>query len=193
MSLKHAILGFLSYAPMSGYDLKKAFDQSLTHFWPADQSQIYRTLSQLTDDAQVEVQIFPRQDRLDRKVYYITETGTDELRRWLSTPLDAAEARKPFLIQLYFGGKVSDEELLVAIEAEHRKVAQRLALLTQMHETALSRLEGQTKPRGGFLGMLTVEYGIITYAAYGKWLATVIKRINNRDYTPSAVLELFGN
>ena len=36
MSLKHAILGFLSLQPMTGYDLKKAFDQSVRHFWPAN-------------------------------------------------------------------------------------------------------------------------------------------------------------
>ena len=48
MSLKHAILGFLGYTSLSGYDLKKAFDGSVQHFWPADQSQIYRPLAQLT-------------------------------------------------------------------------------------------------------------------------------------------------
>ncbi len=47
MSLKHAILGFLELSPFSGYDLKKAFDGSVQHFWPADQAQIYRTLNQL--------------------------------------------------------------------------------------------------------------------------------------------------
>ena len=54
MSLKHAILGFLSFKPLSGYDLKKAFDNSVRHFWPANQSQIYRTLSQMTDEGLVE-------------------------------------------------------------------------------------------------------------------------------------------
>ena len=49
MSLEHAILGFLQYKPMSGYDLKKIFDTSVRHFWPADQSQIYRTLTRLAD------------------------------------------------------------------------------------------------------------------------------------------------
>ena len=48
MSLEFAILGFLNYHPYSGYDLKKIFDTSVSHFWPADQSQIYRTLSRLT-------------------------------------------------------------------------------------------------------------------------------------------------
>ena len=49
MSLDHAILGFLNYHPYTGYDLKKIFDSSVQHFWPADQSQIYRTLNRLTE------------------------------------------------------------------------------------------------------------------------------------------------
>ena len=39
MSLEYAILGFLNYHPYTGYDLKKIFDTSIRHFWPADQSQ----------------------------------------------------------------------------------------------------------------------------------------------------------
>ena len=50
MSLRHAILGFLSFQPFTGYDLKKAFDRSVRHFWPATQSQIYRTLAELDAD-----------------------------------------------------------------------------------------------------------------------------------------------
>ncbi len=49
MSLEFAILGFLNYHPYTGYDLKKIFDSSIRHFWPADQSQIYRTLTRLTE------------------------------------------------------------------------------------------------------------------------------------------------
>jgi len=40
MSLQHAILGFLNYKSLTGYDLKKIFDTSVRHFWAADQSQI---------------------------------------------------------------------------------------------------------------------------------------------------------
>ncbi|MCE1255059.1 MAG: PadR family transcriptional regulator, partial [Anaerolineae bacterium] len=50
MSLEYAILGFLQYQPLSGYDLKKIFDQTVSHFWPATQSQIYRTLDRLLDN-----------------------------------------------------------------------------------------------------------------------------------------------
>jgi len=75
MSLDYAILGFLNYQPYSGYDLKKAFDNSIQHFWPADQSQIYRTLARLAERDLAEVEVVSQRDRLSRKVYAITETG----------------------------------------------------------------------------------------------------------------------
>jgi len=75
MSLEFAILGFLHYHPYSGYDLKKAFDASVRHFWPADQSQIYRTLGRLTEQGLAEMEVIEQTERPDRKVYHITQAG----------------------------------------------------------------------------------------------------------------------
>lgn len=47
MSLPHAILGLLNYMPMTGYDLKNFFDDSIDFFWSAQMSQIYRELKNL--------------------------------------------------------------------------------------------------------------------------------------------------
>ena len=47
MSLSHAILGLLTYRPLTGYGLKKIFDKSISHVWAASLSQIYRELSAL--------------------------------------------------------------------------------------------------------------------------------------------------
>ena len=85
MSLKHAILGFLSFKPLSGYDLKKAFDNSVRHFWPANQSQIYRTLTQMTKEGLLEKEVIERNERLDKKIYQVSDKGSDELHRWLAT------------------------------------------------------------------------------------------------------------
>ena len=76
MSLEFALLGFLSYHPYTGYDLKKIFDTSIRHFWPADQSQIYRTLARLTSRGLAEMEKIPQEDRPDRKVYHITPGRT---------------------------------------------------------------------------------------------------------------------
>lgn len=49
MSLPFAILGWLHTEPMSGYDLKKRFEQGVGYFWPVDEMQIYRTLDRLLE------------------------------------------------------------------------------------------------------------------------------------------------
>ena len=66
MSLEFALLGFLSYHSNTGYDLKKIFDTSIRHFWPADQSQIYRILARLTSQGLAEMEKIPQEDRPDR-------------------------------------------------------------------------------------------------------------------------------
>ena len=83
MSLDYAILGFLNYRPYSGYDLKKIFDKFVRHFWPADQSQIYRTLARMNEKGLVETEVIRQGSRPDRKEYHITSLDCDELRQWL--------------------------------------------------------------------------------------------------------------
>ncbi|KAA3664201.1 MAG: PadR family transcriptional regulator, partial [Chloroflexi bacterium] len=121
MSLKHAILGFLSYRSMTGYDLKQAFDQSVQHFWPADQGQIYRTLNQLEKAGWVSKEVIHQEDRPNRKVYHINEAGKVEMRTWLSTPLPAPTNREPFLIQVFMGGLVNQGKRLFIIQEEMKR------------------------------------------------------------------------
>ncbi len=89
MSLKHAILGFLNYQPQTGYELKEVFDDSVQHFWSADQSQIYRTLNELMAENYVTMEVVPQDNRPNRKVYSITTSGRDR------TPALAANAPAP--------------------------------------------------------------------------------------------------
>ena len=116
MSLKHAILGFLNYTPKTGYELKNVFDTSVQHFWPADQSQIYRTLTQLEKDGWVEKEIVVQENRPNRKVYSITDMGQQELYRWLVTPITQHDHRNAALIQVFFAGQLSNEEILEIFE-----------------------------------------------------------------------------
>ena len=68
MSLEHAILGFLNYEPMSGYDIKKIVDISVSHFWPAVQSQIYKTLARMEKEDWLTVETISQDPRPPRKV-----------------------------------------------------------------------------------------------------------------------------
>ncbi len=183
MSLKHAILGFLSFAPFSGYDLKKAFDRSVQHFWPANQSQIYRTLAELTEDGLVQKEVIEREERLDMKIYTITDVGRAALHQWLSTPLPEQEGREPFLIQVYFGGKLSDTELLGLLRHRLRITQERLAVYEAVYQASQNSPSKINDPRAIFLSFLTLEAGYLNNQSEAAWLRTAIERIETQNYS----------
>ncbi len=53
MTIDYAILGLLSWKPLSGYDLKKLFSDSSILYWSGNNNQIYKALIQLHQDGLV--------------------------------------------------------------------------------------------------------------------------------------------
>jgi len=182
MSLKHAILGFLSFKPFSGYELKKAFDSSVQHFWPANQSQIYRTLAELEGGGFVEKEVVEREERLDMKIYNITETGRTELHQWLATPLPERDEREPFLIQVYFSGQLSDKEILYIFRNKLKETEERLAVYESVHQMIQNTPQRISDPRIVFFSLLTLEAGYVNNQSIATWLRSAIERIETKNY-----------
>ena len=78
MSLKYALLGFLHYDSMTGYQLKQHFDNTFRHFWNTSLSQIYPTLNQMKEEELLDVEIIYQDKPLNSKVYHITDKGKEE-------------------------------------------------------------------------------------------------------------------
>jgi DNA-binding PadR family transcriptional regulator len=179
MSLEFAILGFLNYQPYTGYDLKKIFDASIRHFWPADQSQIYRTLARLTKQGFAEMEKIPQDDRPDRKVYHITEAGQTALRAWLSGPPPMNEPRSAPLIQVFFAGQLSDQEILVKFQGFAAIMRAILRQYDQVPAQIGPYQQEITSPREHFFWMLTLDNGIRSMRASLEWAENVIAQIES--------------
>ena len=179
MSLEFAILGFLNYHPYTGYDLKKIFDISIRHFWPADQSQIYRTIVRLTEEGFAEMEKVSQEDRPDRKVYHITEAGRAELFQWLSGPPALEGARSASLIQVFFAGQLSDEEILARFEGFAALMRAILAQYAQVPDQIIPYQQEITSPREHFFWMLTLDNGIRSMQATLEWAEDVIQQIKS--------------
>ena len=168
MSLRYAILGLINVMPMTGYDLKhQAFDATVRHFWPADQSQIYRTLNQLSDSGWVSVTVEEQDDRPDRKIYAITEAGQQALMAWLKSDQAVPTLRDPLLVQLFFGQETPRDDLL-------RVLGNQLAV----HQTQLAAFAQipipppASRPDDRWLALqhLTLDFGLALEQAYVDWL-----------------------
>jgi PadR family transcriptional regulator, regulatory protein AphA len=181
MSLDHAILGFLNYRPYSGYDLKKIFDKSVRHFWPADQSQIYRTLARMSEKGWVETEVIPQETRPARKEYRITPTGQNELRHWLVTPLTPDENRSADMIQVFFAAQLSDEEILGIFERAAEMIRAGLAQYAHIPRNIEAYSEYTHSPREFFFWMLTLEVGIHNLRSSLDFIEALIQRIRNGE------------
>ena len=181
MSLNHAILGFLRYGPRTGYDLKKVFDVSVRHFWPAQQSQIYQSLGKLTEDGLIECEVIPQTDRPNRKLFHITQDGQAELHRWLTAPQAEKPIRAQLLIQIFFAGGLTDEEILVILESKADEVRKIIDLFEQ-GETPHPTHSKALPKREQFFWYLTLDFGIDNARNSLRWLESAIDRIRDKEY-----------
>lgn len=178
MSLEHAILGFLNYAPMTGYELKKAFDASVRHFWPADQAQIYRTLRELAERGLVTVEVVPQEDRPNRKVYHITDAGREELHRWLRAPSAPEDPRVPLLVKVFFAGQLENDEAIALLEAYAEGLRARLNAYAQIPQASAYYAELVNSPREVFFWALTLDYGTRLTRAALEWAEEAIRHLS---------------
>ena len=178
MPLAHAILGFLEYQPMTGYDLKKYFDQSISHFWSATQSHIYKALENLEKDGFVEVKVIPQEDKPNRKEYHITPAGRAELHRWVTAPLPLEMVREAWLIQIFFSHVSTNEEIINLLKAREKDARSKLdALRTEAPASMAENAARVGIERPHLLWQMTADYGIAYYEAELKWTETAIKRV----------------
>lgn len=93
MSLRHALLALLSAQPMTGYDVYRYFDSSLSYVWHAPHTQIYPELRRLEDSGLVRSEEISRGERGRKRRYHISAAGLDEFRRWVNEPLPLQRER----------------------------------------------------------------------------------------------------
>ena len=83
-TLKYAILGLMMQAPVTGYDIAKAFGPGLGSFWSAKHSQIYPELKRLTEEGLIRYSVVTQGERMEKKLYKITDAGQENFMQWLA-------------------------------------------------------------------------------------------------------------
>lgn len=117
-----AVLGLLGSKPMSGYDIKRAVDRTIRHFWAASYGQIYPELRRLEEAGWIAGKDADRGGRA-RRVYRITAAGRRELEGWLHGHETRIELRDESLLRLFFADTLPPAEargLLVARREGYR-------------------------------------------------------------------------
>ena len=104
---RYALLGMLANGPASGYDIKKAMQQTTNHFWAEGDGAIYPILKQLLAEDLVTLSIENADTGKPKKVYAVTEDGLASLHDWLVLEPEPMVARHELMLKVFFGWQVA--------------------------------------------------------------------------------------
>ena len=185
MSLRHGLLGLLSYESMTGYDLNKEFNGSLGHFWQAKASQIYRELDAMERSGWLTSERVIQDEKPNKRVYSITEQGKAEFLEWLSSldPMkNTPRMRSPFLMRVFFGGELDKERTLELLRSVRQTVLGQAremdAVLAEVDQIAL---ETGIDPEKAKYWKLTAMCGEIMSKANLEWVDKAIAALEEQE------------
>ncbi len=178
MSLKHGLLGLLTLRKSSGYDLSKLFQESLSYFWVANQSQIYRELDKMEEIGWVASSKVEQDARPNKRVYAITKEGNAELIRYLKD--DSAEelgvVRNPLLMKLFFSSLVDREHAIKLLE-NYRKLCEEQMEEVKAQVAEIGRVEESAAKPAYWL--YSTNYSIAYYEFQIRWIDETVARLRS--------------
>ncbi len=133
MSVRHALLAFLSEGPKYGLQLRQEFEQSTGEVWPLNVGQVYTTLQRLERDELIESD--DREEAGPQKVFRITKAGRKELDTWLTTPPDRTEPpRDELVIKVLAALRVPGVSVHDVIQVHRRYLVELMQQWTRLKE-----------------------------------------------------------
>lgn len=168
MTIQYVMLGFLSWRPFSGYELKKLIADSPFFHWSGNNNQIYTTLVQLHREGLVSYEIEHQEKNPSRKIYSITPEGLDRLKTWLLSNPDPPQFRNPFLTQLAWADLLDNTGLESLLEQYEQEV--RLQWLMGKEQTKRGIFSPARSPRQMLLWGMMNENRLAFYKSELDWI-----------------------
>jgi PadR family transcriptional regulator, regulatory protein AphA len=169
-----SLLGVLSLGPMSGYEMRQFMEQSTANFWTESFGQIYPALKQMLAEGLVEVVSQEGEGQTAKKVYAITEAGSERLRTWLGVPARPSVPRNELLLKVFFGDRAEPGVVVGHVMEKKRLYAKSL----DQYEVKLAELErAYAKHPGMPYWRMTLRYGMAEARMVMRWCDETLKAL----------------
>jgi PadR family transcriptional regulator, regulatory protein AphA len=169
MDIKYAILGFLSWKPFTGYELKKLIADSNIFYWSGNNNQIYTSLVQLHNEGLVTNQVQIQESLPSRKIYSITERGLGILKEWVVSPPEITGAKKSFLVQLAWSNQLNPTELSEIIAKYKNEIEMQILMLREKRRRG-AFLNPSRSPRESYIWNMINENVLRSYESELTWV-----------------------
>jgi PadR family transcriptional regulator AphA len=165
---QYALLGMLSFQPMSGYDLKKFTDRSISFFWSENYGHIYPVLKKMEEQKLVTKHTMHTEGKPSKNVYSITKKGQTLLSRWLEAPVRKRIFRLEILLKVFFGYRTGIDNIIGKVDAERENAQAVLTELAEIEQHIDSHQHEAEKGRPPYM-RLCLNYGKYFYRAVAQW------------------------
>jgi PadR family transcriptional regulator AphA len=168
---------------MTGYDLKKTFDDTIDFFWSAQMSQIYRELNNLEEKGLVKSKIEPQEKRPDRKVYKLTEEGRKTFLNWLNKfPNGLSQhKRSRFLMRIFFSSRIQLDELAFEMTRYKKEKEKILKYLSEVENQIKDYSIDDKYKSETFYWELILRKGYKENSADIEWVEECLKLIKEKQ------------
>jgi DNA-binding PadR family transcriptional regulator len=173
MPAEHAILGLLaeSTSGAHGYDLARNFsgEEPLGAIVRLEPGMLYHHLKKLDRVGWVAATVEQQGLRPPKQVYRLTESGREELERWLTSPVERTrEIRLEFLVKLFFAQRVNPAMVINLITHQRETLQRNLASLSEQRAAMAAKNDVSEADRAFTVKVLDLRASQTTSAL--EWL-----------------------
>jgi PadR family transcriptional regulator, regulatory protein AphA len=168
---QYAILGILSIASGSGYDIKKYCDTVIANVWNENFGHIYPVLKTMLQEGLIEPEAGASLEER-KKRYTITEKGRNRFQSWLSEPAQYTPVRSEFMLKFLFSNHLSKTERCKMLADYKKRHENKLARYRKIKEQMKEGSESIQPDRINYL-TATLRYAILSAEAALRWCKEV--------------------
>jgi DNA-binding PadR family transcriptional regulator len=174
--LDKIILGFLLIRDLTVYDVRKAMEHAVNHFYSSSLGSINPAMKKLESMQLVHCREMVEHGRL-KKVYSITRKGRAEYQEWQKEPIGMGRIKEEVLVRLYFMGDAEPDtrHSLIRSYIDQLKV-QQSGLEEIVRSSEETEVPESMKDRYQFQ-LSTVQFGIAYYQFAAEWFENLLKKI----------------
>jgi len=122
MSLKYVLLGLLTQQPRYGYELKREAEQLLGNGAELNPGQLYPLLRKLAEQQLIAGERVEQEDRPDKRIFTLTEAGTQELSTWFDEPVSLSIGRPALFLRFVVLALVRPEAQADFLKEQRRRL-----------------------------------------------------------------------
>lgn len=174
----YVIMGLLTEAPLTGYQIKQIIDIRFKFFWNESYGQLYPSLKSLSVDGYIEECPADAAQKRAQKTYRITSYGLIALKEWLKQPVEKESVRLEILLKMYFSCLTPPEVIIGHLVKFQEAHAQDLGVLNAFEK----ELKGILDKDPNHADILRViDFGQKVNAAYLDWCRETIEFLESRQ------------